>query len=62
MKFHFITTWSLLSFLLEPEDSITGVHNENEITLRKKIRSAGIIKALFWMVISIVAGLAVSNL
>lgn len=62
MKRLFKTIFTFIFFLLEPEDSITGVRSQNEIKSRKQMRSTGLIKAMLWMAISIAVGVAVSSL
>ena len=62
MKLNFSTIWNFVSFLIQPEDSITGSAGEHEEYPGKQRKFAGIIKAIFWMVIAIASGLMISKL
>lgn len=62
MKRLFNTFSTYILFLLEPEDSVTGFPGRHETRLQKKGFWGGAIKAIFWMVISIAVGLAISSL
>lgn len=58
MKFYISAIWSFISFLMQPEDSVTGYEESPEI----KWNGAGIAKAVFWMVVAVTAGLMISEL
>ena len=62
MKLFLSAIWSFVSFLVQPEDSMTGLCRRPAGYAGGRGRCAGTIKAIVWIIIAVAAGLVVSKL